>query len=233
MHPRNNLVINLNPIFSSNELPAYNPSLHSPHSKTIRYVGTGKKVLDVGCASGYMAHRLSEKGCYVVGIEIDKASAEIASQYCRRVIVGDIEGIEKLPFQDGFFDVILLGDVLEHLKRPDLTLIKLRRYLASGGFIIASIPNVARIGVRLKLLFGKFDYEDSGILSKGHLRFFTLKAARKLFETTGYVIVHVDYTGLASRVKFFPTLFAYQFIIIAQLRLDMHMQRTACLECTL
>ena len=100
------------------------------------------------------------------------------------------------------------------MKRPDLVLGNLKRYLKPDGFVIASIPNIARLEFRLKLLFGKFNYEESGILSKGHLSFFTRKMAMGLFETSGYKISKIDYTGLGSKFKVLPAWLAFQFIII-------------------
>lgn len=204
-------------MFEHHEEHMFNPSPHSPHMKIIKYIGNDKTVLDVGCSTGYIARELKKKGCHVVGIEIDEVAAEMARNYCGKVIVGDIEEVKELPYPDGYFDVIILSDVLEHLKRPDVVLLKLKRYLKPGGFVIASIPNIARLEYRLKLLFGKFDYEDyekSGILSSAHLRFFTRKTARKLFETSGYKIIKVDTTGLGSKLKFWQTWLAFQFIII-------------------
>lgn len=187
--------------------------------KIINYVGMNKKVLDVGCASGYLAERLKKNECYVVGIEIDEAATKTAKQFCDNIIVGDVEQLNELPYPSKFFDVIVYSDILEHLKRPDLVLIKFKKYLAPKGCVIASIPNVARFEVRLKLLLGKFDYTDTGHLDVTHLRFFTIKTAKQLLESTGYKVEKVDYTGLASRIsvlKLFPTLFANQIILIAK-----------------
>lgn len=197
---------------------AFCSSPHESHMKIITNVGKGKKVLDVGCSSGYLSKRFKENGCYVVGIEIDEESAIVAKQYCDDVIVGDVEQIEKLPYPEGFFDVIVYGDILEHLKRPDFILMKFRKYLSADGHVVASIPNIAYWRSRLKLLIGRFDYDDFPGLDKTHIRFFTLKTAKALFESTGYRIVKIDYTGWASRLRLFrilPTLFAFQFIIVA------------------
>jgi len=203
-------------MFFHDETPMYNPSPQSPHTKIINYIGNGKMILDVGCATGYLAKELKRKDCNIAGIEIDQDAADIAAQHCDKVIVADVEQIEELPFPEGYFDAIIFSDVLEHLIRPDLVLINLKRHLKPDGFVIASIPNIARLEFRVRLLFGKFDYEESGILSKGHLRFFTLKTTKKLFEATGYEITNIDYTGLASRFKVLPTWLAFQFIIIAK-----------------
>lgn len=189
-------------------------SPYGSHMKILKYVHANRRILDVGCSSGYLSKEFKKKGCYVVGVEISTAAAEIAKQYCDEVFIRDVEEM-SLPFPSGFFDFIVCGDILEHLKRPDLVLTKLKRFLASPGFIIASVPNVAQIGVRLKLLFGKFEYEDSGILDLTHLRFFTLDSIKQLFAESGYSIVTLDYTGFASKLGILPRWFAFQFIIVA------------------
>lgn len=198
-------------------------SSHGPHAKIIRYVGKNKRVLDVGCATGYLDKQLKRDGCYVVGIEVDREAANLANRYCDKVLVRDVEKLEELPYSAGFFDVIVMSEVLEHLKRPDLVLLKLKKYLATDGYVVASVPNVARFEIRLALLFGKFEYGSHGALSPTHLRFFTLKTAKRLFEENGYEVIKVDYTGLPSKIKMLralPTLFAYNFIIIAKPRQD-------------
>jgi methionine biosynthesis protein MetW len=194
----------------------FDSSPYSPNMKILNLIPPGKKVLDVGCASGYLAKRLNQKDGQVFGIEIDKKATQKARQYCQKVINADVERIEKLPFPNQFFDVIIYSDVLEHLKRPDLVLMKLKKYLSNDGFIIASIPNIARVEIRLKLFLGKFDYQESGILKKDHLRFFNLATAKKMFQEAGLRIIRIEPTGLGSRIRIFPTLFAFQFIIVAQ-----------------
>lgn len=193
-----------------------NFSPHGPHAKIIGWIGENKKVLDIGCATGYLGRELKKKGCYVTGIEIDREAAKEAKKWYDEVITEDIEQIEPLPLPENYFDVITFGDVLEHLRRPDLVLLKVKKYLSPDGYIVASVPNVARIGIRMKLVAGKFDYEHCGILDKSHLRFFTRESIKRLFENTGYKVMKIDYTGLASKMMLFrllPTLFAYNFVI--------------------
>jgi len=185
--------------------------------KILKYIRANSKVLDVGCSSGYLSKEFKKKGCYVVGVEISKVAAEVAKQYCDEVLIGDLEEMH-LSFPLGFFDFIVCADVLEHLKRPDLVLTKLESFLAPTGLIIASLPNVAQVRVRLKLLLGKFEYGDSGILDLTHLRFFTLDTAKQLFTESGYEVLKVDYTGLASKLKILRKWLAFQFIIVAKPR---------------
>jgi methionine biosynthesis protein MetW len=188
---------------------------HSPHVKILDLISDGSICLDVGCASGYFARELKVKNCKVYGVEVDPKLAEEAREHCVDVLNADMERVTNLPFEVKKFDVVILSDSLEHMMRPDLVLRKLREIIKPHGSVIASIPNVARIEVRLRLLAGHFDYQESGILSKSHLRFFTLKTIRRLFESAGYAIGRIEPTGLGSIVRVFPTLLAYQFIVVA------------------
>jgi 2-polyprenyl-3-methyl-5-hydroxy-6-metoxy-1,4-benzoquinol methylase len=165
----------------------------SSHSKILALVGKNKRVLDIGCATGYLGEALKKIGCEVIGIEIDEEAARIARTKIHDVIIADVESINHLPYPDGYFNVHIYGDILEHLKRPDLVLLRFRKYLSNDGRVIASIPNVANWVIRLNLLRGRFQYSDIGILDKTHLRFFTVESIKQLFESAGYKIIALDY----------------------------------------
>lgn len=164
------------------------------HAHQLRAVPTGSRVLELGCATGYLSRYLKEeRGCRVVGVELDEAAAERARAHCERVVVGDLDQLVLSDVLDeGAFDVILAGDVLEHLKSPGQVLAAARRVLAPGGRVVATIPNVAHGDLRLALLAGRFTYQRLGLLDETHLRFFTLAGVHALFEQAGYAVHRVD-----------------------------------------
>ncbi len=133
--------------------------------------GHGRRLLDVGAADGFLSELLTRQGWRVTALERDAAQAERARGRCEEVVVADLE--DAAHALKGPFDAIVYGDVLEHLSDPLATLVALNRSLAEGGRVIASVPNVAHLWVRLQLLTGRFDYGDRGILDRTHLRFFT------------------------------------------------------------
>ena len=165
----------------------------SVHAKIVELVGSGKRVLELGCATGYMSKVLRDLGCQVVAVEIDAAAAAEAGAFCERVIVGDLDVLD-LPaaLADDSFDVVVAADVLEHLKEPQPLLRDLKRVLRPDGYVVASVPNVAHASVRLALLGGSFRYDETGLLDRTHLRFFTYDTVQELFEGTGYAIGHVE-----------------------------------------
>lgn len=167
---------------------------NSTASKVIKLIGEGKKVLEFGCSYGYMSKVLIEKfNCSVIGVEIDNEAAQESKKICERVIVGNAEEINwSLELHNETFDVIVFADVLEHLRDPWGLLNNLRKYLKAEGYIVASIPNIAYLGVIVDLIHGEFDYRPLGILDDTHLRFFTLKSIREMFEKSGFVVEAVD-----------------------------------------
>jgi O-antigen biosynthesis protein len=163
--------------------------------KMLTLVGHQKKVVDFGCATGYFARLLAARECEVTGIEINEKAAAAAERFCSQVIVANLD---FTPIQDILpeqtFDVAIFGDVLEHLRDPWRVLEAVRSILKPDGFVVASIPNIAHGAVRLSLLKGKFEYEKLGLLDNTHLRFFTHKTVRELFETSGYFVDREDRT---------------------------------------
>ncbi len=153
-----------------------------------------KIILDVGCGEGYTCAEAKKtlKASVVVGVEPYLPAANIAQKNLDRVLTSDIELLD-LDYPEGYFDCIICADVLEHTRDPWTVLKKLLYYLSDDGYIIASIPNIQNYLVIKKLLTSKFDYEDSGILDKTHLRFFTLNTIKKMFDETGYEILKIDY----------------------------------------
>ena len=192
----------------------------SVHQKVIQLVGKQKRVLDVGCGTGSLAKEMNKNHCEVTGIELDDDSADVAQMYCKVLIRGDVESIELDKEFYNYFDVIIFADVLEHLKDPSSVLKRFIKYLKDDGFLIISLPNIANWRIRLKLLFGNFNYENHGILDENHLRFFTKKNTIKLISNAGLRICKFDV--IIGDVKSFknvlyfigilwPNLMAYQF----------------------
>jgi 2-polyprenyl-3-methyl-5-hydroxy-6-metoxy-1,4-benzoquinol methylase len=168
-------------------------SRDSVQTRTLRLVGEGKRVLDIGCGPGIKAKYLKAQNCTVVGVEVDRDAAAEASQWCERVIVGDLERPNwQYDLGGDVFDVIAVNDVLEHLQDPVGCLRDLRRFVDREGCVIASIPNIAHGSIRLTLLAGDFRYRDLGILDRTHLRFFTRRTIEELFDDAGYAIKTIE-----------------------------------------
>jgi SAM-dependent methyltransferase len=168
---------------------------NNSHTLMVELVGGSKRVLDVGCATGYLAKALVERGCTVSGLELDEAAAEEARPHLDRLVIGDLETMDVAEaFGAERFDVIVFGDVLEHLRDPLAALRKAEVLLAERGSVVASIPNIAHGSVRLALLAGRFDYQDLGLLDSTHIRFFTRSSVEDLFREAGMVPVDVRRT---------------------------------------
>ncbi|MFI0413191.1 MAG: glycosyltransferase [Candidatus Thiodiazotropha sp.] len=169
---------------------------NNSHTQLVKRIPAGSRVLELGCATGYMSDYLRrEKNCYVVGVEIDRSMANRAKAVCDRVIVGDVQGRGWLKsLGDECFDIITCADILEHLRDPIALLKKLPELLSDGGILLASLPNGAHASLRLELLEGRFTYEDTGLLDRTHLHLFTYSSLREMFVRSGFRVNELTYT---------------------------------------
>lgn len=151
-----------------------------------------------------------------------------------RAIIADLERLTTLPRP---VDVIVLADVLEHLAKPEALLALAAETLDHDGAIVVSIPNIANLASRLGLLFGRFEYQDRGILDRTHLRFYTLSSARRLLHEAGLRIEAEETSSVPldlalpwmpsillgplewitdALTPLLPRLLGYQFIFVAR-----------------
>lgn len=161
------------------------------------------RILEIGCAEGGLARSLRlarpASKLEIVGVELFEAAAEKAANVLDRVMIGNVERMD-LPYEN-YFDCVIFADVLEHLIDPWRMLMRAKKFLRRGGVIVASIPNVQHSRVLVNLIFGRWEYEQYGIMDSTHLRFFTRKSIDTLFQSTGYELRRVSSLLGSTRVK--------------------------------
>ncbi len=146
------------------------------------------RLLDVGCGEGGFGAliRRYHPDVVVHGIETASHAAEKATTHYQRVFTGAYPDVLRGSAET--YDLIAFNDVLEHMVDPWGALSEARRFLAPSGHIIVSLPNLANLESIAQLIRGRFDYAESGVLDRTHLRFFTVKTARELVIGAGFVI---------------------------------------------
>ncbi len=171
-----------------------NHNFSRPRATLLNLLPSGcNRALDVGCSVGATGAML--KNDYgvdeVVGLEILESAAREAEKVLDRVIVGDGETLE-LDFPDEYFDLVVYADVLEHLRDPWSFAANQFSLLKPGGYVLASLPNVANWRIVANLLLNKWEYKNHGTLDRMHLRFFTLPGLVDMFESAGYRILKTE-----------------------------------------
>lgn len=148
-------------------------------------------IAEIGCSSGALAREYKKinSSCRYIGVELMKSYVPLAERYCDVVHAVDIENLddaamsEKLPG-----DCWVFGDTLEHLRDPWLVLARVRRVLPPDGCVVACIPNAQHWSVQARLNCGALRYEESGLLDKTHLRWFTRITIMEMFSNAGFRI---------------------------------------------
>ena len=154
-----------------------------------------RRVLDIGCGSGALAraYRLRNPGADYTGVELDPGAAKRALAHCSRVAQADVEGAACLEALERLgraapWDLLVFGDVLEHLRDPLRVLAMLRQWASPGAACVACIPNVGHVSLVHQLLRARWDYQDDGLLDRTHLRFFTQPTMLALFRQAGWTV---------------------------------------------
>lgn len=151
--------------------------------------GNNNTILDVGCGSAMTDKELKHLGLanYVVGIEANSDAAEAAKKNIDEVICCNAADAE-LPFNN-FFDYVIFSHILEHLYDPLSVLKKIEKTLKEDGKLIVALPNIKYWRIMRDLIFlDKWEYQEAGILDNDHVRFFTMKSAKRLLEDAGYEV---------------------------------------------
>ena len=168
-------------------LSPYTPKLsyESPHTLAAEVVRPGSAVLDLGCAGGYMARVLKQRKCKVTGVDSFPTSGEDLDEF----YLHDLDdGLPRVEWKQ--FDYVLMLDVIEHLRQPELFLDQLRKAVAMNpkAEVIMSTGNVGFFVTRMMLLAGEFNYGRRGILDLTHTRLFTFGSFRRALEQAGFDI---------------------------------------------
>jgi SAM-dependent methyltransferase len=123
--------------------------------------GPGRRVLDVGCRAGALTRAYLD-GNAVVGIDVDRDALEEAAGLGIETVWADAQ--QPLPFPDESFDVVVAGEVLEHLAAPRAFVDEAFRVLRPEGTFVGSVPNSFRLKNRLRFLAGRSPSDDPTML---------------------------------------------------------------------
>jgi len=198
-----------------------NLAFNGTHQIIAGLIGNNHKfVLDIGCNKGYLKDLAPKNEFY--GIDSDSNALEYAVQKYKAVFDVDLNsGIQSVNVGTKF-DIIVFGDILEHLIYPEKVLSYfVKTHLKDEGIVIVSLPNVAHVTIRLALIFGNFDYTDDGILDRTHLHLYTSKTAQQLITSCNLVVIDKKYSsnkfgGIISMFPMLATLLGFNLIYVCK-----------------
>lgn len=162
-----------------------------------------RRILDIGCGRGHLLALIRAAGIgeQLAGIDIAESSASQARERGFDAVTGDIQ--LGLAFPTDSFDLVIFGEVIEHVVDPDAALQAIAQVLAPGGHLIVTTPNLASWHNRLMLALGLQPiftetsvhvnlgrrWEALGQFgpTQGHLKIFTLAALREILVANGFV----------------------------------------------
>jgi SAM-dependent methyltransferase len=158
--------------------------------------GKGRRVLDLGCAGGYISEALAARGFSVTGVDLPGAEHSPDIEF----IAANLD--EGLPALVGRFDYIVCADILEHLRDPQQLLEAARQRLAPGGRLVASLPNSGHAWFRWQVLRGRFPQEDRGLFDRTHVRFYVYDGWIDLLRRSGFTVEREAASGVPVGMQF-------------------------------
>jgi SAM-dependent methyltransferase len=158
--------------------------------------GEGRRVLDVGCAIGYLSERLAARGFSVTCIDWPDTPHPPTVEFAG----ADLDN--GLPPLSGRFDYIICADVLEHLRAPVELLKECRGLLVPGGTLVGSLPNSAHFYFRWNVLRGRFPQHERGLFDSTHLHFYTWSGWVDLLRRAGFAVDAVRSSGVPAGLAF-------------------------------
>jgi 2-polyprenyl-3-methyl-5-hydroxy-6-metoxy-1,4-benzoquinol methylase len=149
-------------------------------------IGTGRTILDVGCLDGTVAAEFIRLGNTVHGLDAAAPAVEAARRRGVEARVGNLE--EPLPYEDGRFDTVFAGEIIEHVFNIDGLMAEIRRVLRPGGRLVATTPNLAALGRRLLLLVNRNPNVEISFTgdAAGHIRYFVRHTLCELLARHGF-----------------------------------------------
>lgn len=159
--------------------------LNNVHTFAVLSVPPGSRVLDLGAGDGSVARVLAARGASVTAVERDAEGVAALLAHGLRTVDADLNDLADDALPRAAFDIVLLLDVIEHLPDPGRLLARVHEWLAPGGRLLMSVPNVAHAAVRVSLLGGRFPRTDVGVLDRTHLQFFDRQGLDAMLDTAG------------------------------------------------
>lgn len=173
--------------------PSENPSYIHVRRDMLSMIDDSKhrsSILDVGCSRGVTSRALADDTageCRTVGIELDEEAAQMARTILDEVLCGDaVTCLNTLIEREERFDVVMCGDVLEHLEDPWGALRLIRSLCTPKAQVIISLPNVGHYSTIVALLKQRWPYESRGIHDRTHLRWFARENLGDLYSQASF-----------------------------------------------
>jgi len=151
-----------------------------------------KNILDIGCYDGTFLSLIKNRSNNFYGLEASEWGFQKSRQKGINVQQYFFDDVAKFPHENGFFDIVIAGEIIEHIYDTDFFLSEIYRLLKPDGHLIISTPNIASLGRRLLLLFGKnpiIELSPNKLDSSGHIRYFTFKALGEILEKHNFKII--------------------------------------------
>ncbi|MBN1250746.1 MAG: methyltransferase domain-containing protein [Bacteroidales bacterium] len=178
---------------------------YSPNWAVLKLIPSNvSNILDIGCGNGGIKEFIN-KSIKIDGITFSKKEYDLSINKLNNVYLQNLES--GLPDNLSKYDVIIASHIIEHIAYPQNLFNDIKKIMHNNSILIVALPNIMHYNNRLKLFFGNFNYDDTGLMDYTHLRWYTYKSAKKLFLKNDFLIAKFFVEGnlpFYRLTKYFP-----------------------------
>lgn len=168
-------------------------------------IGTGKKVLDIGCRDGTLTSTYCE-GNTVLGVDIDGEALKRAREKTGIETV-QMNLTDAWPFPEKGFDFVVAGEVIEHVYFPEKVIQKISRVLKPDGVLLGTVPNAFSLRNRIRLFFGQ--KKNTPLQDPTHINHFSRRELKEILGRHFHEVVFTPFGRFALLDRIVPGMFSF------------------------
>lgn len=180
-----------------------NPSVKKKIDFFKKNVGKKKKILELAGGSNLYFRKYS-KNNEIYLLDISSNVIKNAKPFIKEGKLCDFDK-DKIPYPDNYFDIVVAGEIIEHLFFPKHFVDEIHRVLKKKGTFLGSCPNFFNYRRRIEYLLG---INNESPINSHHIRFFNLYYVKKLLSEKFEIVEIVS----SSKFNIFKSLLAGGFI---------------------
>lgn len=178
-----------------------------------------KKLYEIGCAYGFFLNKVRKDYNIIQGIDVNKNAIIFAKEKLNLSL--DSGDFLNLKYNNSFFNIFCMFDVIEHLDKPDLFLNKINQIAEKNSYLFLTTGDIKSYNARFKGKKWRLIHPPT------HIHYFSKKSITKLLNKYNFDVINIQYNGsyrnlnfILNKIPFYKKYFNWFNVILKFFKLD-------------